>query len=75
MRILMAVDVEGKVVKTNSPYATGSRITLLEMDFDQLDEAGLKTLAASGKDMPSPAALKGVKGLKVSEGEVTVEFK
>lgn len=75
LKMTTSLEVNGKVVKTNSPYATGSRITLLEMDFDQLDEAGLKTLAASGKDMPSPAALKGVKGLKVSEGEVTVEFK
>jgi hypothetical protein len=75
LKMTTLLQVNGKVVKTNSPYAAGSDVTLLEVDFDQLDEAGLKKLAASGKDMPSPAALKGVKGLKVNEGEVTVEFK
>lgn len=75
LKMSSTLEVNGKVVKTNSPHAVGSKITLLEVDFDQLDEAGLKTLASSGKEMPSPAALKGVKGLKVNEGEVTVEFK
>ena len=46
----------------------------MEIDFDQLDAAGLKKLAASGSDMPSADQLKGVKGLKVQDGEVTVEF-
>jgi hypothetical protein len=75
LKMTTLLQVNGKVVKTNSPYAAGSDVTLLEVDFDQLDEAGLKKLAASGKDMPSPAALKGVKGLKVNEREVIVEFK
>jgi hypothetical protein len=75
LKMTTVLEVAGKVVKTNSPYAAGSRITLLEMDFDQIDEAGLKVMAAAGDETPSASALKGVKGLKVSDGEVTVEFK
>jgi hypothetical protein len=69
------VEVNGKLVKTSSPWgATGNTVTLLDIDFDQLDEAGLKKLASSGNEPPSPASLKGVKGLKVTDGEVTIEF-
>ena len=75
LKMKTLLQVNGAVVKTNSPYAAGSDVTLMEVDFDQLDEAGLKNLAASGKDMPSPAELKGVKGLKINDGEVSVEFK
>ena len=75
LKMKTLLQVNGTVVKTNSPYAAGSDVTLMEVDFDQLDEAGLKKLAASGKDMPSPAELKGVKGLKMNDGEVSVEFK
>lgn len=75
LKMSSVVEVNGKIVKTNSPYAAGSRVTLLEMDFDQLDEAGLKVLASSGDGPPSASALKNVKGLKASDGEITVEFK
>jgi hypothetical protein len=69
------VEVGGKLVKTSSPWgATGNTVTLLDIDFDQLDEAGLKKLASSGNEPPTPAMLKGVKGLKVTDGEVTIEF-
>lgn len=75
LKMSSVIEVGGKIVKTNSPYASGSRVTLLEMDFDQLDEAGLKVLASSGEETPSASMLKGVKGLKASDGEITVEFK
>jgi len=75
LRMSSLLEVNGKLVKTSSPWgATGNAVTLLEIDFDQLDEAGLKKLAASGSEMPSPAVLKGIKGLKISDGDVTVEF-
>jgi hypothetical protein len=75
LRMTTLVEVNGKLIKTSSPWgATGNQVTLLDIDFDQLDEAGLKVLASSGSEPPSPAALKGVKGLKVNDGEVTIEF-
>jgi hypothetical protein len=74
LKMSTAVEVNGKLVKTSSPWSAGSVVTLMEIDFDQMDEAGMKKLAASGKEAPSPAALKGVKGLKVLDGEVSIEF-
>jgi hypothetical protein len=75
LKMSAVVEVNGKLVKTNSPYASGSSVTLLEIDFDQLDEAGLKKLAEAGPAGPPPLDLmRGVKGLKIPSPEVTIEF-
>ncbi len=78
----MAVDVEGKVVKTNSPYVEGSKVTLMDIDFDPLlsDEKGFKALSAKmetamGDDRKTMEALKGIKGLKITtDPEISIEF-
>jgi hypothetical protein len=78
----MAVDVEGKIVKTNSPYVERSKVTLMDIDFDPLfsDEEGFKSLSAKlekamGDDRKTMEALKGVKGLKIiTDPEVSIEF-
>jgi hypothetical protein len=78
----LAVNVEGKVVKTNSPYVEGSKVTLMDIDFDPLlsDEKGFKALsgkmdAAMGDDRKMMEALKGIKGLKITtDPEVSIEF-
>jgi hypothetical protein len=78
----MAVVVEGKIVKTNSPYVEGSKVTLMDIDFDPLlsDENGLKELntkmeKAMGDDRKAMEALKGIKGLKiVTDPEISIEF-
>ncbi len=78
----LSIDVDGKVVKTNSPYAEGSRVTLMDIDFDPLlsDEEGFKSLnskleQAKGDDLKTMEALKGIKGLKITtDPEVSIEF-
>jgi hypothetical protein len=76
LKMSTVVEVKGTVVKTTSPYQTGSSVTLLDIDFDAIDEAGLKALAASDPSQPpSPELLKKVKGVKASTGEVVIEFK
>ncbi len=78
----MAIDVEGKVIKTNSPYVEGSKVTLMDIDFDPLlsDEKGIKALSEKmektmGDDRKTMEALKGIKGLKITtEPEITIEF-
>ncbi len=77
----MAINVEGKVVKTNSPYVEGSKVTLMDIDFDPLlsDANGLKALEKMGPamedDRKTMEALKGIKGLKVTtDPEVSIEF-
>jgi hypothetical protein len=78
----LAVDVEGKIVKTNSPYVEGSRVTLMDIDFDPLlsNAEGLKALSSKlektkGDDRKTMEALKGIKGLKITtDPEVSIEF-
>lgn len=78
----MAINVEGKVVKTNSPYVEGSKVTLMDIDFDPLlsHEKSFKALSgkmdtAMGDDRKMMEALKGIKGLKITtDREVSIEF-
>ncbi|HET6513674.1 MAG TPA: hypothetical protein VFG09_00800 [Thermodesulfovibrionales bacterium] len=82
LHIGLAVDVDGKVVKTNSPYVVGSKVTLMDIDFDPLlsGEEGLKALStkmetAMGDDRQTMEALKGIKELKiVTDPEISIEF-
>jgi hypothetical protein len=81
-RMGLAIDVEGKIVKTNSPYVDGSKVTLIDIDFDPLlsDEKVFKTVSAKlektmGDDRKTMEVLKGVKGFKiVTDPEVSIEF-
>lgn len=81
LRIGMAIEVQGSIVRTNSLYQEGTKVTLLEMDFGELlsNEALLHELAGKkGQSMTLDDAkllLKGLKGFKVNlEPEVTIEF-
>jgi len=69
----VALAVDGHVVKTNAPYVNGSRITLMQMDFDKLleNEAALQKL----QQTTDPKLLKDIPGLKiVTDPKVTIEF-
>jgi hypothetical protein len=69
----VALNVSGRVLKSNAPQVEGSRVTLLQIDFDKLiaDETALQKLQGA-KDLK---ALASVPGLKIAaEPKVTVEF-
>ena len=78
LRMTTLVEVGGKLVKTSSPWAAGSVVTLMDVDFDQLaaDEASFKKLNELGDPQSlDPAALKGLKGIKMqTTPETTIEF-
>jgi hypothetical protein len=81
LRIGMAVEVEGTIVRTNSLYQEGARVTLLEMDFSELlsNEAMLRQLAAKQAQSwtleEAKALLKDLKGFKVNlDPEVQIEI-
>lgn len=77
LKITTVVEVAGRIVKTTSPYPPeGSTVTLMEMDFDQMGDEGLMKLAEMGDQSgpPTPEQLKGVKGVKFTEGEIVIEF-
>jgi hypothetical protein len=69
----VALTVDGRIIKSNAPYVEGSRVTLLQIDFDKLlgDDGALLKLQ-SARDVKSLAAVPGLK--VVSEPTVTVEF-
>jgi hypothetical protein len=80
-RILIDVEVDGKIVKTNADYVDGSRITLLEVDMAGVfaDEAKLKALQSKVQPGASISELrpylKDIKGVKVNHPSVTIEFR
>ncbi len=69
----VALTVNGRIIKSNAPYVEGSRVTLMQIDFDKLlaDDAALMKLQ-SAKDIKSLAAVPGLK--VVAEPTVTIEF-
>jgi hypothetical protein len=72
----LGVVVDGRIASTNAPHVDGSRVTVLQVDFDQLlsDDAALARLG-------NPAAadlrvLKEVPGVKiVTDPTVRIEFR
>jgi hypothetical protein len=80
-RILIDLEVDGKIVKTNADYVDGSRVTLLEVDMAGVfaDEAKLRALQS--KVQPGSTIselrpyLKDIKGVKVNHPAVTIEFR
>jgi hypothetical protein len=77
LKIAVNVEVAGPIVKTNSPYVQGNRVTLLEMDFTQVlaDEQQLAQLSQPTSLEEAKQALKSIKGFKVNlDHEVTIEF-
>lgn len=80
LRIAIAIEPEGKLVQTNSPFVEGSRVTIMEMNFNALlgDEAKLKQFNAameSGSIADAKRLMKGLQGVKISlDPEVKIEF-
>jgi len=78
-RIGMAVEVQGNLVKTNSVYQEGAKVTLLEMDFSELlsnDTLLQQAAAIKGQNLDeAKELLKGLKGFKINlDPEVKIEF-
>jgi hypothetical protein len=80
LKTTTVIEVNGKIAKTNAAHVEGSRVILLDLDFDQIaaDEATFKKFAKIGGDDPKnmdPAVLAGLKGIKVQTvPEVSIEF-
>ena len=75
--ILLAVEPPGTLVRTTSPYVDGQRVTLLEVDLDQVlkDETLIPRLQAATTPEALKAIIKDAAGLKINfDREITVEF-
>jgi hypothetical protein len=69
----VALNVDGRILKSNANHVEGSRITLLQIDFDKLlaDETAFQRLQ-SATDIKG---LENIPGLKiVNEPKLTIEF-
>jgi len=76
LKMTTAVEVNGTVVKSDSPYVAGPVVTLMSIDFDQIDDASFKKLDGLGDPSElDPKTLAGLKGVKMTSGDVAIEFK
>lgn len=80
-RVLVDVEVEGKIVETNADYVQGSRVTLLDVDMGQVlsDLDQLKMLQSKVQPGASFSEvrpfLKDIKGVKMNHPSVTIEYR
>ena len=79
MKMSMSVEVAGTIKETNAEYQDGSRVTLMEMDFNKLlaDPEKFKKLAKENPKtlQESKALMKGLEGVKVEAApEVKIKF-
>ena len=80
MKITVAVEVEGAIVETNATHRQGSRITLMEMEFDKLieNQEKFKEFARSKPESLEEAKkiMKDLPGIKVEfNEEVRIRFR
>ena len=76
-RILIGVEPAGTIVKTTSPFVDGARVTLLDVNLDQVlaNEALIARVQAAKSPDETRAALTGVDGLRIAlDRQVTIEF-
>jgi len=76
-RIAIGVEPAGTLVQTTSPFVDGGRVTLLEVNLDQVlaNDALIAQVQAAKSPDETKAALTNVPGLRlVLDREVTIEF-
>jgi hypothetical protein len=77
--IEVALAVDGTIVSTNAPFVDGSKVTLLEMNFEEIMKNMKKLQELMGKLEDTPDSLEQMlklPGLKVAtENEIRIVFK
>lgn len=75
--LAIAIEPAGRLVRTSSPYVSGQRVTLVDVNVDSLlnDDTLLQRLQAARTPDEAKAILKAVPGLKINlDPEITIEF-
>jgi hypothetical protein len=73
----IADEPPGRLVRTSSPYVTGQRVTLVDVNADSLlgDDTLLQRLQAARTPDEAKTILKSVPGLQINlDPEITIEF-
>jgi len=76
-RVLLMAEPAGTLARTSSPYVDGNRVTLLEIDLDQVlnDDTLLPRLAAAKTPDEAKAIVRSAQGLKINlDRDITIEF-
>jgi len=76
-KVLLMAEPAGTLVKTSSPFVSGGRVTLLEIDLDEVlkDETLLPRLQAAKTQDEAKAIVQGAAGLKINlDRDITIEF-
>jgi hypothetical protein len=76
-RVLLVAEPAGTLVRTSSSYVEGSRVTLLEVDLDEVlkDETLLPRLTAAKTEDDMRAVVQNARGLKINlTRDITLEF-
>lgn len=79
MRMQMAIEVEGKIVKTNAKYVTGNKVTIADIQMDKVlaNPEGRKLIAKSQSDPNAMNDLEklNIEGVKVQRMKpLEIEF-
>jgi hypothetical protein len=76
-RLTVAVEPEGRLVQTTSPFVEGNRVTLIDVDIDKAgaDPDLAKKLQGAKTPEDTKAALNSVPGVKITlDPEISIEF-
>src|SRR5262249_49348180 len=76
-RVLLVAEPSGTLVRTSSPYVDGPRVTLLEVDLDEVlkDDTLLPRLGAAKTEEDMRALIQNARGLKINlTRDITIEF-
>jgi hypothetical protein len=76
-RVSLMAEPTGTLVRTTSQYVEGSRVTLLDIDLDQIlkDEESIAKLQSAKTQEEAQAILEHLAGLKIDlTREITIEF-
>jgi hypothetical protein len=76
-RMLLVAEPNSTVARTSSPYVDGRRVTLLEVDLDEVlkDDTLLPRLQAAKTQDEAKAIVKAAQGLKINlDRDITIEF-
>ncbi len=76
-RLTVAMEPDGRLVQTSSPFVDGNRVTLIDVDVDRAaaDPDLAKKLQTAAKPEDAKAAINSIPGLKITlDPEITIEF-
>ena len=76
-RLTVAIEPDGRLVQTSSPFVDGNRVTLIDLDIDRAaaDPDLARKLQTAATPEQAKAAINSIPGMKLTlDSEITIEF-